>query len=51
MDRKILTAFLAAYDTLHLSMSYDGNLSAAISTEGLQLAEKIIDWAENKVRA
>lgn len=51
MDRKILSAFLAAYDTLHLSMSYDGNLSAAISTEGLQLAEKIIDWAENKARA
>ena len=51
MDRKILTAFQTAYDTLHLSMRYDGNLSAAISAEGLQLAEKIIDWAENKARA
>ncbi|GGB90106.1 DUF5618 family protein [Dyadobacter sediminis] len=51
VDKKILSAFLAAYDTLHLSMSYDGNLSAAISSEGLQLAEKIIDWAEMKAQA
>ncbi|MCE7071325.1 MULTISPECIES: DUF5618 family protein [Dyadobacter] len=50
-DKKILSYFLAAYDTLHLSMSYDGNLSAGVSTEGLQLAEKIIDWAERKTQA
>ncbi|WAC09591.1 DUF5618 family protein [Dyadobacter pollutisoli] len=47
-DKKILSYFLAAYDTLHLSMSYDGNLSAAVSKGGLELAEKIIDWAEQK---
>ena len=48
--RKSCPTFLAAYDILHLSMSYDGNLSAAVSTEGLELAEKIIDWAEQKAQ-
>ncbi|KAA0991694.1 DUF5618 family protein [Dyadobacter aurulentus] len=50
-DKKILGAFLAAYDTLHLSMSYDGNLSANVSKEGLDLAEQIINWAEQKAQA
>lgn len=51
IDRKVLSNFLIAYDTLHLAMSYDGNLSAAISKEGLDIAEKIIDWAEQKAAA
>ena len=48
LDRKVLTTFVAAYDTLHLSMSYDGNPSAAVATAGLQQAETIISWAENR---
>lgn len=51
MDRKMLNLFSTAYDTLHLAMSYDGNLSANISREGLDIAEKIIDWAEQKTAA
>jgi hypothetical protein len=50
-DKKILSYFLAAYDTLHLSMSYDGNLSVTVSKGGLELAEKIINWAEQKTLA
>jgi hypothetical protein len=50
-DRKVLSNFLIAYDILHLSMSYDGILSAAVSKEGLEIAEKIIDWAEQKAAA
>ncbi|QRR03794.1 DUF5618 family protein [Dyadobacter sandarakinus] len=50
-DRKILSNFLVAYDILHLSMSYDGILSAAVSKEGLDVAERIIDWAEQKTAA
>ncbi|TLU99256.1 DUF5618 family protein [Dyadobacter luticola] len=50
-DKKILYTFLAAYDVLHLSMSYDGNLSANISKEGLHLAEQIINWAEQRAAA
>jgi len=50
-DRKILSYFLAAYDTLHLAMSYDGNLSADVSKAGLEIADKIINWAENRTQA
>lgn len=50
-DKKILSYFLAAYDVLHLSMGYDGVLSAAVSKEGLDIADKIIDWAEQKTQA
>jgi hypothetical protein len=50
-DKKILNTFLAAYDVLHLSMSYDGVLSAAVSKEGLDLAEQIINWAEQRAVA
>jgi hypothetical protein len=50
-DKKILSYFLAAYDILHLSMSYDGVLNATVSKEGLEMADKIIDWAEQKAHA
>jgi hypothetical protein len=51
LDSKVLAEFMAAHDILHLSMSYDGVLLPSISTEGLYLAEKIIDWAERKTQA
>ncbi|WP_254561230.1 DUF5618 family protein [Dyadobacter diqingensis] len=50
-DKKILSAFLAAYDTLHLAMSYDGNLNSKVATAGLEDAEKIIAWVEQKAQA
>lgn len=49
LDKKLLTVFVATYDTLHLSMSYDGNPSGVVATGGLQDAEKIIDWVENRM--
>lgn len=49
MDRKILSLFVAAYDTLHLAMGYDGNLNAKVSLAGLEDAEKIIDWVEQRM--
>jgi len=51
IDKKMLSLFVAAYDTLQLAMSYDGNLLAGVSGEGLDAAEKIIDWAEQKTAA
>ncbi|MCE7061109.1 DUF5618 family protein [Dyadobacter sp. CY343] len=51
LDKKVLSDFMAVYDILHLSMSYDGILRASVSTEGLYLAEKIINWAEQKTQA
>ena len=48
MDRKVLNAFNVVYNTLHLSMAYDGNLSVDIANIGLREAEKIISWVETK---
>lgn len=51
VDKKMLSLFAAAYDTLHLAMSYDGNTLVSVSRGGLDVAEKIIDWAEQKATA
>jgi hypothetical protein len=48
VDKKALTTFNDAYDTLHLAMSYDGNRSAEVSSTGLKLAESIITWVETR---
>jgi hypothetical protein len=48
LDKKLLTSFEAAYDTLHLSMSYDGNPSVKVAKAGLEDAEAIILWLENR---
>lgn len=48
LDKKLLTTFAAAYDTLHLSMSYDGNPNAIVAAAGLQEAETIINWVETR---
>jgi hypothetical protein len=49
VDKKLLNAFISAYDTLHLSMSYDGNPAASVANAGLAEAETIIKWVENRV--
>ena len=49
LDKKALARFIAAYDTLHLSMSYDGNPSANVAAAGLAEAEHIISWAEKRL--
>jgi hypothetical protein len=48
LDKKLLNSFVGAYDTLHLSMSYDGNPLASVASAGLQEAEHIINWVENR---
>ena len=48
IDRMILNAFNSAYEVLHLSMGYDGVLSAKIAAVGLEEAETIIKWVEAK---
>lgn len=47
-DRKLLDSFNAAYDTLHLAMGYDGNISADVSAAGITTAETIIQWVETR---
>lgn len=51
IDKKKLGQFVAAYDTLHLSMSYDGNPSADVAQAGLSQAETLIDWVATKATA
>lgn len=51
VDKKMLSLFVAAYNTLHLAMSYDGNTLVSVSRGGLDAAEKIINWAEQKTAA
>jgi len=50
-DRKLLDSFNAAYDTLHLAMGYDGNISADVSAAGITTAENIINWVETRTVA
>jgi hypothetical protein len=51
VDKKITSLFDAVYDTLHLSLAYDGNPSAKVAKAGLEDAEKIIKWVEQKQQA
>lgn len=48
-DGKLITLFNAAYDTLHLAMGYDGNLSVKVAQEGISLSEKIISYVETRL--
>jgi len=48
LDKKLLHSFVGVYDTLHLSMSYDGNPLASVASGGLDEAAKIIDWVERQ---
>jgi hypothetical protein len=48
LDKKALASFVAAYSTLHLAMSYDGNTDANVSMAGIKMAESIINWVETR---
>jgi hypothetical protein len=48
LDRKMTGTFDAAYDTLHLSLGYDGNPSVKVALTGLEYAEQIVKWVETK---
>lgn len=51
VDRKALSTFNGAYQTLHLAMSYDGNIVANVSKSGIELADSLITWAETRTAA
>jgi hypothetical protein len=42
-----LKLFNDAYDILHKSLGYDGNLNAMIVQEGISEADEIITWCES----
>ena len=45
-DRKLLRLMNDGYDTMHLSMNYDGNSVKDVSDSGIRLANTIIDRCE-----
>ena len=42
-DKKLLALFNTAYETIHVYMGYDGNLSKATCMDGIRLANDIIN--------
>jgi hypothetical protein len=45
---KMTKLVVNAYNTLHLAMGYDGNLSFILAQEGIENAIEIIDWASKE---
>lgn len=43
-DRKLLAAIVAGYNTMHLSMGYDGNVDRKVCNAGFDNANAIIDY-------
>ncbi|GHT76547.1 hypothetical protein AGMMS50262_15030 [Bacteroidia bacterium] len=44
-DRKMTFPLMAAYESLHKALGYDGNPNFVIVQESLKDGQKIIDWA------
>ena len=49
-DRKLLRLMNDGYDTMHLSMNYDGNSAKDVSDSGIRIANTIIDRCEMMMR-
>jgi hypothetical protein len=49
LDKKVMSDFATAYQILHLDMGYEGTRSSEIAKFGLDKAEKIISWVENRL--
>lgn len=45
-DKKLLWLVNLGYDTIHLSMNYDGNQSKKVCDEGFRITNEIIDRCE-----
>ncbi|MCD8540413.1 MAG: DUF5618 family protein [Leadbetterella sp.] len=44
LDKKALDRFNALYETLHLTLGYDGNTIVSISREALKRSYELVDW-------
>ena len=49
-DGKMTRYLQVAYETLHLSLGYDGNTYYKVVQSGLEQAKFMIDWAEKNYR-
>lgn len=50
-DKKMNMPLLAAYESLHKALGYDGNPDYKIVTAALANGQKLIDWAEKHYSA
>ncbi|GGH27854.1 DUF5618 family protein [Dyadobacter endophyticus] len=48
VDKKVLGNFVDAYELLHLYMGYDGTQNATVAQQGIQRADEIIQWVEQR---
>ena len=48
IDKKLLASFNSAYELLHLNMGYDGATNVTIAIAGLEDAEEILNWIEQR---
>ena len=44
-DKKMPRILMNAYDTLHKTLGYDGNLNYVVVQSGLEEAQELIEWA------
>ena len=49
LDKRVTSDFATAYQVLHLDMGYEGSPSADLVKFGVEKAEKIISWVENRL--
>lgn len=49
LDKRVTSDFATAYQVLHLDMGYEGSPSADLAKFGVEKAEKIISWVENRL--
>lgn len=49
LDKRVTSDFATAYQILHLDMGYEGTPSAKLAKIGIEEAEKIISWVENRL--
>ena len=48
-DKKMLAEFNNLYETLHLSLGYDGNTDAGIAKRGLEMAKEFIEKVASRL--
>ncbi|MGG7665028.1 DUF5618 family protein [Dyadobacter sp. BHUBP1] len=48
IDKKVLSNFVNAYELLHLYMGYDGTQDVVVARRGLERADEIIQWVEQR---
>ena len=49
-DKKLLALFNAGYETMHVTMGYDGNPGKDVCKEGFRIVEEIIERCEKLLK-